>query len=417
MKRGALSGGICGLAAAALALTACSSNSAGSGSPTASGSAAAANAAAGTSTAHGTPINLTFLSEFSTQGSSGDGWAGIQAAIRYVNAHGGIKGRPLAAQECVDNNDPNLASACATKAAGNASIIASVGQTTLQGAVVDPVFEQAALPIVGANAFVSADFNAPNLFALHIGGLAGLGGVAAAADLLHAKKVSFVYVQSPAAATEVGLVDSAVLTPRHLPPATAVGVSPTAGDLSAAVAKAGQGSPGAIIVYTGQAQANSFIKAARQQGVTTPIIVGATLETPAAVQQQLGSGQNLYFWTSFKHSGSFYDAFLSQWQAAGNSPSLADEFAINGWLSVTMFADVARTLPTVTRASVQAAFSKVTNYTTGGMLPPLSFTKPGTALGGKAPRIVNPTMGLAQYQNGAFAPIAGGRFTNPFIVP
>jgi ABC-type branched-subunit amino acid transport system substrate-binding protein len=417
MKRGALRGGVCGLAAAALALTACSSNSTGSGSPTTSGSAAAANAAAGSSTAHGTPINLAFLTEFSTQGSSGDGWTGIQAAIRYVNAHGGIKGRPLTATECVDNNDPNLAAGCATNTANNSSIIASVDQTTLQGSVVEPVFEHAGLPEVGANAFVAADFDSPVAFATDIGGLGGLGAVAAATDLLHAKKVGFVYVQSPAAATEVALLNSVVMAPRHLPSVTPVGVSPTAGDLSTAVAKADEGSPGAIVLYTGQAQANAFVKAARQQGVTTPIIIFASLETASAVQQQLGGGQDLYFCTSFTHSGPFYDDFVSQWAAAGNSPTLADEFAINGWLSVTMFAQVARTLPTVTRASVLSAFNELNNYSTDGMLPPLSFSKPGTALGGKAPRIVNPTMGLAQYQNGTFVPIAGGKFTNPFVVP
>jgi hypothetical protein len=125
----------------------------------------------------------------------------------------------------------------------------------------------------------------------------------------------------------------------------------------------------------------------------------------------------VYFYTSFRHSGPFYSAFLSQWQASGNSPSLTDDFAINGWLSVTMFADVARTLPTVTRASVLAAFSRLSNYSTDGLLPPLSFDKPGTALGGNAPRIINPTMGLSQYQNGTFAPYAGGTFTNPFTLP
>ena len=419
MKRRAVRGGVFGLAAVALALTACSSSSAGSGSPTASGStaAAAANAAAGVSTAHGAPIDLAFLSELSTQGSSADGWAGIQAAIRYVNAHGGIKGRPLAAQECVDNNDPNLAAACASRAAGNTSVIASVGQTTLQGSVVDPVLEQAGLPAIGANAFVSADLNSPVMFAPTIGGLGGLGAVAAAADLLHAKKISFVYVQSPAAATEVALLNSVVLTPRHLPPVNAVAVSPTAGDLSAAAAKADQGSPGAIVMYTGQAQANSFVKAARQQGVTTPIIIAASLETPSAVQQQLGGGAHLYFYTWFKDSGQFYNEFKSQWQASGNPPSLIDDLAINGWLAVTMFADIARQLPSVTRASVLAAFGKLSNYSTDGLLPPLTFATPGTALGGKAPRIINPTMGLSQYQNGAFSPAAGGTFTNPFVVP
>jgi Periplasmic binding protein len=185
------------------------------GNPTAGGTSA------GGSPATGKPINLVFLTQVSSQGTGGDGWPGIQAAIKYVNAHGGIKGRPLAAQECVDNADPNLAVGCATRAAGDPSVIASVGSATLQGAAVDPILERAGLPAIGVNAYVSADFNSPVVFATDIGGL----------------------------------------------------------------------------------------------------------------------------------------------------------------------------------------------------LPPLSFGKPGTALGGQAPRIVNPTMGLAQYQNGTFVPVAGGKFVNPFVIP
>jgi hypothetical protein len=45
-----------------------------------------------------------------------------------------------------------------------------------------------------------------------------------------------------------------VLKPRHLPDLTGVAVSPTAGDMSAAVAAADQGSPGAIVLYMSQAQ-------------------------------------------------------------------------------------------------------------------------------------------------------------------
>jgi branched-chain amino acid transport system substrate-binding protein len=413
MKRGAFCGAVCGLAAAALALTACSSNSS---TGSASAAAARGGATAG-STAHESPINLVFLTELTGQGSSGDGFTGIQAAIKYVNAHGGIHGHPLAAQECVDNTDANLAAACATTSANNASIVASVGQTTLDGASVDPVFQHAGLPVVGGFAAVAADFTSPVIFTPTIGGLSGLGAVAAVTDLLHGKKVSFVYTQSPASATEIALINSVVLAPRHLPPMNAVGAPATASDLSAAVAKANQSSPDGIVLFTDQAQASSFVKAARQQGVTAPIVISAGTESASAVQQQLDGGQNLYFDTFFNHSGRFYDAFLSQWQAAGNSPSLADDFAINGWLSVTMFADIARTLPTVTRASVLAAFSHLSNYSTDGLTPPLSFDKPGTALGGKAPRIINPTIGLSQYQNGTFVPAAGGKFTNPFLVP
>jgi len=416
MKRSALRVGLGGLATAALVLAGCSANSSPSspnpGNPAPYGAAAAA----GDSTATGTPIDLVFLSEFSNSGTSADGWPGIQAAVRYVNAHGGVNGHPLAAKECVDNNDPNLAGTCAANAANDPTVLASVGQTTLQGASVDPVFEHAGLPVIGANTFVSADFTSPVVFAPTIGGLSGLGATAAITDLLHGKKIALVYVQSPAAATVADLINSAVLAPRRLPNVTAVGVSPSSGDLSATVVKATEGSPDGIVLYTGQAQANSFVKAARQQGVTTPIVLSASLESANSVAQQLGNGSNLYFYTSFNHSGPFYDAFLSQWQAAGMARSLADDFAINGWLSVTMFADVARTLPTVTRASVLAAFGKLSKYDTKGLLPPISFTTPGTALGGHAPRVVNPTMGLSQYQNGGFVPYAGGRFADPFTV-
>jgi ABC-type branched-subunit amino acid transport system substrate-binding protein len=417
MKRGALRGAVCGLAAAA-ALTACSSGPAATPDDHTTGGATPSGTVATTSqTARGDAINLVFLTQNTTLGSSGDGFTGIQAAIRYVNAHGGIGGRPLAATECADNGDPNLAASCATKAADNPGVIASVGQITLEGSVADPVLQHAGLPSVGALANTSADFNSPVVFAPTIGGLSGLGAVAAATDLLRSKKVSLVYDQNPAAATELGLIDSVVLKPRHLPDVTGIAVSPTAGDMSAAVAAASQGSPGAIVLYMSQAQGNSFVKAARQQGVQTPILVSALLESVSAVKQQLSGGQGIYFYTSFNHSGHFYDDFQSQWQAAGNAPALADEFAINGWLAVTTFTAVARTLPSVTRASVLAAFGRLRNYSTDGLLPPLSFDKPSTILAGQATRIINPTMGLSQYQNGAFVPYAGGRFTNPFVLP
>jgi hypothetical protein len=63
------------------------------------------------------------------------------------------------------------------------------------------------------------------------------------------------------------------------------------------------------------------------------------------------------------------------------------------------------------------AFSQLSDYTTGGLLPPLSYTKPGTALGGQAPRVVNTTMGLSQYQDGRFVPYDGGKFIDPFVAP
>ena len=110
MKQGPLRGGVCGLAAAAaLILTACSSNSAtgtaagsASAAATVSGSASAAATVSGStagSTAHGKPIDLALMTEYTGAGTGGDSYVGAQAAIKYINAHGGVNGRPLAIQE------------------------------------------------------------------------------------------------------------------------------------------------------------------------------------------------------------------------------------------------------------------------------------------------------------------------------
>src|SRR3981081_4816567 len=42
-----------------------------------------------------------------------DRLAAVKAAVRHVNAHGGIRGRPLQLENCDDQNDPNLAQGCA----------------------------------------------------------------------------------------------------------------------------------------------------------------------------------------------------------------------------------------------------------------------------------------------------------------
>jgi ABC-type branched-subunit amino acid transport system substrate-binding protein len=393
---------------AAVALAACSSTSA-------PGTSATDNP--NSPRLSGKPINLFMPVTFSTPGTIWDGLAGAQAAIKYVNAHGGINGRPLEVESCVDNNNANQAAACASKGASNPSNVATISQSTQQGSAVDPIFENAGMAAVGANAFTSADFNSPIIFACTIGGLFGLGAAAAIVDELHGKKVSLVYAQNPAGATVTGLVNDAVLGPRGLKVLNSVGVPETASDLAAQAIRANEGSPDGIVVYLGQAQANSFVKAARQVGIKTPLLLSAAVQTPSAVSRQLGDAKSLYFYSTFHHDGRFYNDFQSQWAAAGHSASDADDWAINGWLSVTMFATVARKLPSVTRASILDAFKHLASYDTGGLTPTLSFTTPGIALGGKAPRIINPTVTLTEFNDGKFVPYKSGAFVNPFVVP
>lgn len=400
---------ICGVMAAAAVLAACSSG--GGGTPSASSETGP------TTMATGEPIKLTYLSSHEGAGTSGDGFIGAKAAAAYINSHGGINGRPLAVDQCVDNFDANLASACATKAVNDPAVIASIGQSTVQGSAVDPILEKAGLPSVGAIASVAADFKSPVIFAPTIGGMSGLGLAAAVADLLDSKKVGLIYTQNPAGATTVDLINTQVLHPRGLPDVTALGISPTAADLAPAVARTNQDSPDSVVMYTDQAPAAAFAKASRQQGSKSAIVLSGAVVTPASVKKNFGDTTGIYIGVFFNRSGSVYDQFLAQWKADGNSADAVDDYAINGWLSVKMFADVARTTPTISRESILAGFNALKDYQTDGLLPPISFDQPSTTLGGNAPRVVNPTVSLLEVKDGQFVPVAGGKLANPFVIP
>lgn len=396
---------IYGAVAAAVMLAACSSN------------AGSSDSADGTVVASGDPIKVAFLSSHEGAGTSGDGYLGAKAAAKYINGHGGINGRPLVVEHCIDNYDANLAAACARKSAGDTKVIAAIGQSTVQGSAVNPIFEKAGLASVGAIASVAADFKSPIIFAPTIGGMSGLGLAAATSDLLGSKKIGLIYTQNPAGATTVELINKEVLHPRGLADVTALGISPAVTDLSPTAAKAGQSSPDGIVMYTDQAPAAAFTKAARQQGSKAAIVLSGAVVTPASVKRNFRDTSGVYIGAFFTRSGAFYDRFVAQWKADGKSADLIDDYTINGWLSATMFADVARRTPTLTRKSILDAIGSLKDYDTGGLLPPISFDKPSDIIGGSAPRMINPTIGLLQVKDGKFVPFAGGRLANPFQIP
>jgi hypothetical protein len=70
------------------------------------------------------------------------------------------------------------------------------------------------------------------------------------------------------------------------------------------------------------------------------------------------------------------------------------------WLAVHMFANVANSLPTVTRASILKAMTDAKNLNTYGLIPPYSTNKPFTGLGGAFPRAFNQTFWFDVIKNG-----------------
>ena len=66
----------------------------------------------------------------------------------------------------------------------------------------------------------------------------------------------------------------------------------------------------------------------------------------------------------------------------------------------------------MTRQGLIDAMNSTTDFTGDGMVPPCDFSKPSAALGGKAPRVVNDGIILADFVNGKEVPQGGGKFVH-----
>jgi hypothetical protein len=96
----------------------------------------------------------------------------FRAAVRSINANGGIRGRPVRIENCDDGNDPNLAQACARQLV-NDGVIATVNDISTFSMVEAPILDEAGIAQVGNTALNPEDLTLPTAFPL-TGGLVEL---------------------------------------------------------------------------------------------------------------------------------------------------------------------------------------------------------------------------------------------------
>ncbi|EIV96083.1 ABC transporter substrate-binding protein [Frankia sp. QA3] len=135
-----------GLAAAlAATLAGC-----GGGSDGGSGSAAASDPAA-----KGSPVKLMIIAPTGTAGTNyPEMVAATRAAVRGVNARGGIGGHPVELVHCNERNDAASAKKCAQQAV-DSGVLAVVSEVSGTGGIM-PILQNAGIPSIGS-AGISAD--------------------------------------------------------------------------------------------------------------------------------------------------------------------------------------------------------------------------------------------------------------------
>ncbi len=338
--------------------------------------------------------------------------AGLQAAVDQVNDGGGVEGHSLKLVVCNTENDPNTATKCARKAADDDSVIATVASNTTYQEQIVPILSKAGVPAVGVMPHGPADFEDPLSYAIGLSILAPAGGAVAAVELLDIKKQAMIYYGTPAGAQIEGVINSA-LEPLGQQLTASVGLPPDASDPSAQVKAAMKGDPELILLALTETQIPVVVKAARQQGYEGLLGVPAGSYDEAKLDDQLGDlGKNIYVsGGQVNHFSDGYTEFRKAIDALGTKETISDSSAI-GYAAVNLVAESVKKAGPVDRAKLVDALIATSNSETGGLLPPLDFTKPQTLGSGKFPRISNLNAPAMMFEDGKFVEIPS---ENPFV--
>jgi ABC-type branched-subunit amino acid transport system substrate-binding protein len=364
----------------------------------------------GATAASGKPIRVMVLAEISGRGlDQPQIEAAAKAAADAVNAAGGVRGRPLQIEACDSHFDPNGAESCARRAVGD-RVAAAVALSGF-GDRYMPILERAGIPSIANLAESPAERTSRLSFPLTWGSLPPLVGTAALLRQAGAQRIRPVLLDAGAEVREAAALMKRALAATGTKLADPVLVPVDATDLSPSVAAATRGGVDGIALAAGPVQTSKFLVALRQSGSAAKVAAPASALPPKTLQTLGSQAGELYLSSSFRPASDddpATRAFVRDMQASAPD-AVKDDFAADAWAGVQVFARAARDCATVDAACVARALGRVPQYELG-VLPPLSFVKPGPVP--PAPRVVNTSVIYLRVQDGKATPI-DGRFVNP----
>jgi len=348
---------------------------------------ATACSSSGTSSSKGgSPIVIGNVGSYSGAQASSEAGAEqiINAWAKWVNAHGGIRGRQIKLIVKDDQNDPAKALTAVKELVQQDKAVAIVGEQSNGDAAWAKYAQQAGVPVVGGLAINTPFLINPDFFP------SGTNALALTYALLQNAKAkggpfAFLYcTESPLCAQSVPLYQGL---------AKAVGVkipvmmkvSGTAPDYTAQCEALKQAHVTSFQVGSAAAVAFNVAKACRAQGVTAPLLaaggsVTAAWAKEASVDGTVSAESNFPFTDSSVPATKEYQAAKAKY-----APSVGDgegEVAAGAWAAGKLFeaAVNASAKGDITADSVKQGLYALKDETLGGLAPPLNFTKGKPAL-------------------------------------
>lgn len=384
-------------AVAAAALTACGS---GGGS---SGSSAGSKSSSPAPTLTGSPINVMSIYPDGTNGANFPEVAvAAQAYQDYINGKGGINGHPLKVTVCNDSNDANKAANCARQAVSmNAAAV--IGSFTLGAGQVLPVLAAKGIPYLAGAAIDPSEYTSPYSYPI-LSGPVGFAADGVLAGKAGCKTTDVVAFDLPTAAGLVPFV-SAGLGHEGKTLGKTIKVPVTTTDYSS-VAQSAKSADCVVFALPEQA-VEAYLAKAASLGSKQRFFV------PAGA---IGSDALKSFGTQLEGSvsvSSFPAVDNSAWSdyvsaVKGKKTDTLNPEGQNTWVGYVIFTKIATGLSTVDGASIKAGLDKATALDTGGLTPPLNFTK--TFPVAPLARLTNTQLVELDIKNGTF--VQNGGFTD-----
>jgi ABC-type branched-subunit amino acid transport system substrate-binding protein len=397
------------LLAGTLVLAACGSSSNNNDKAATAGTSKVAGAAAqGGKAATGTPIKAMTITSLDSQGPVYPNIAiTAKAYEKWINARGGIGGRPLSVEVCDEHGKPTDAAACARKAVSD-NVTAVVGSFSFLGTNIMPALTKANIPVFGECCPITPpQWTGKNSFPMGTQPLYAVALVKrAVAD--GCKKINAVIIDG-AQGFEPPMKNA--MKAYGMSFGKTVILPPTGQDYSPQVAEATSGGADCIVMIVSETPYVAWNQAYVQSG-TTARMYGPQGNLDNVSIKGLGNKLD-----GSIIAGMYPDLATAPWadyrQALkdANADPANDYNSLGGlgtWAAYTGFKLVADAIPgggaKIDAATFLAQVKQTTNLDTKGMVPVIDFTKPWSENPAFS-RLFNRTAVYSTIKNGKVVPL------------
>jgi branched-chain amino acid transport system substrate-binding protein len=288
---------------------------------------------------------------------------GAEAAVKYINAHGGVNGKKIDLDECIDDGSPSGSVNCANKFVDDHAVVYDTGIDVGADAAL-PVLSSAGIPYVTEFPWGTVQRSSPDAFALGGGDTAFYAAPLQALKDVHATTVGdFYYDGLP---TTKGLLQFSTAIAKKLGiRLVPIPIAATNADWTAAIATAMADHVNSMWGILQENDCIGMVGAARGAGFGGPISVGSCTAYIAALGKKAGNTLGLwpYYFPQLAASAppavqAQIKVYTAAMDANGQSANL-NGFATASFATMMELAEVMKEIKgPVNAASLKAALAK-----------------------------------------------------------